>query len=322
MRRLKKKDVPAVVASAVLVSYLAALIVFGSSAGYQTDAYLEKPISSDQSAVTLNLDLVEVDPNQNTMDLTATPQLYGELGEPLASGSYVETPLTFVFDAYSEQTRWAPNPGDIQAAMPITLRLIGEVDNYPFDTYEAQLFAAVQERESAQSIAIPLFIHDLQEQIPGLSISSVQNAFLSNETNDESIELDRSNGLASVAWEIGRSPGVVLIVVLLAALILTGAFVSILITVAILRGKRPPSINSLGWLAAFLFALFSVRAQLPGAPPSGVLFDVVIFYPTVLVLVLLIAVNVAAWVSREDWDMENPIFAIRGKFPDGTHEGK
>jgi hypothetical protein len=111
-------------------------------------------------------------------------------------------------------------------------------------------------------------------------------------------------------------------VILLAALIYSGAVVSILITIAILRGKRPPSINSLGWLAAFLFALFSVRAQLPGSPPSGVLFDVVVFYPTVLVLVLLIAVNVSAWVAREDWDMENPISAIRGKFPEGTHDSK
>jgi hypothetical protein len=50
------------------------------------------------------------------------------------------------------------------------------------------------------------------------------------------------------------------------------------------------------------------------------LFDVIVFYPAVLILVLLIAVNVASWVARDDWDMENPIFAVRGKFPDGVHE--
>jgi hypothetical protein len=320
LKRLKKRDVPAVVAGLILLSYLTALVAFGSSANYTTDTYLANSIESDQSAVALKVDVVEVNANDGTMALNAVPQLFGDLGTAMASGSYVETPMTFVFDAYSEQTRWSPDAGEIQAAIPITLRLIGEVDNYPFDKYESQLFGAVTERESAQSISIPMFVHDGQEEIPGLAIQSTQVAFLSPETNDEAIELDRSSGLASLNWTITRSNGVVLIVVLLAALILTGAFVSILITVAIRRGKRPPSINSLGWLAAFLFALFSVRAQLPGSPPNGVLFDVVIFYPTVLTLVLLIAVNVAAWVSREDWDMENPVVATRGRFPQGTHD--
>jgi hypothetical protein len=317
---IRKQDVPVLVASALLLAYLAALFVAGSSSDYKTDEYLGTDFNQTQTSASLNIDIVSVNINDNTLDLVVTPELAGDLGTSLATGSYVETPLSFLFDAYSEQTRWSPNPGEIQGAMPMSLRLTGEVDNYPFDVYEALLFASVQERESANPNAIPLLMHDKQEEVTGFSISSRQEAFLSSDTNPESIEADRASGVASLEWSITRSLGAILIVVLMGALIVIGAAVSILITISILRGKRPPSINSLSWLAAFLFALFSVRSQLPGSPPSGILFDVIVFYPSVLILVLLIAVNVASWVARDDWDMENPIFAVRGKFPDGVHE--
>ena len=320
MKLIRKQDLPVVVASGLLLAYLAALIVAGSSSDYKTDEYLGTDFEQTQTSATLNLDIVAVNINDNTLDLVVTPELAGDLGTTLATGSYVETPISFLCDAYSEQTRWSPNPGEIQGAMPMSLRLTGEVDNYPFDVYEALLFANVQERESSNSNAIPLLINDKQEEVTGFSISSSQQAFLSSDTNAESIEADRASGVASLEWSISRSLGAILIVVLMGALIVIGAAVSVLITISILRGKRPPSINSLSWLAAFLFALFSVRSQLPGSPPSGVLFDVIVFYPAVLILVLLIAVNVASWVARDDWDMENPIFAVRGKFPDGVHE--
>jgi hypothetical protein len=88
---------------------------------------------------------------------------------------------------------------------------------------------------------------------------------------------------------------------------------SVLLTHAILRRRRPPSLNSLVWLAAFLFALFQVRSQLPGSPPSGVRFDMLIFFPTVLLLTTLILINVNLWINREDWDMENTNYAVAGR---------
>ena len=302
------------------MAYLVSLSIFGSSSSYQTDNFLGADYQTDDNVATLNMEVVSVNPEENTLELLAIPSLSGELGQSLQTGSYVLKPLSFIFDAYSEQTRWSPNAGDIQAAMPMKLRLLGEVDSYPFDSYEAQLFSSVQDREGSETQSVGLLVHDNVEQIPGFAISSRQVAFLSSETTESAIENDRATGVANLKWQINRSTGVVLIVILMAALIVTGAVVSVFITVSILRGKRPPSINSLAWLAAFLFALFSVRAQLPGAPPSGIIFDVIVFYPAVLILVLLIAVNVSAWVVREDWDMENPVFAVRGKFPQGTHD--
>ena len=65
-------------------------------------------------------------------------------------------------------------------------------------------------------------------------------------------------------------------------------------------------------ITCFLFAIFQVRSQMPGNPPSGVKFDMLIFFPVILLLICLIMVNVSQWNKREDWDMENHIIAIHG----------
>jgi hypothetical protein len=55
---------------------------------------------------------------------------------------------------------------------------------------------------------------------------------------------------------------------------------------------------------------------LPGDPPSGVRFDMFIFFPVILLLICLIMINVSLWNKREDWDMENHIIAIQGRRSD------
>ena len=97
---------------------------------------------------------------------------------------------------------------------------------------------------------------------------------------------------------------------------LLGAGVSVMITLSIIRGKRPPSMNALSWNAALLFAMFSVRTQLPGSPPNGILFDLWIFYPVILLLVMLIGITVVSWIMRDDWDVSNPVSAILGRRAD------
>lgn len=296
--------------------YLGVFFVSGISSDYSTDKYLAKKNDKlTENSVVLDLDVKSVDLENNSVDIAATPRLYGDIGYPMGNGSYVGVPLDFVFDAYSEQTRWSPTAGDIQAGMGLSLRLNGDIKSYPFDQYSATLYSMVSQRETASTVRIPLFLSDTQEQVPGLHITSKQTTVLNEKTSPATVKEDSDNGVGSAEWNISRSNGAILTVILLGALMLTGAIVSILITIAILRGKRPPSINSLGWLAAFLFAFFSVRSALPGNPPSGVLFDVVIFYPVVLILVLLIAVTVTSWILRDDWDLENPVYAIRGEFP-------
>jgi hypothetical protein len=92
---------------------------------------------------------------------------------------------------------------------------------------------------------------------------------------------------------------------LLALIIIIGAFSAVLMSLSIFNQHRPPSLSALGWLATFLFALVEMRANLPGEPPLGINLDLVITFPIVLIVMALIVLNAFLWMRRDDWDMEN-----------------
>ena len=149
------------------------------------------------------------------------------------------------------------------------------------------------------------------ENLPGFITSSsgvpnyIEKMYPKDSTLNEKIVSDLEKGQVTVQWTIKRQPGDVYAALLLAILMIISALASFAVTRAVWSGKRPPSINTLAWLAAFLFAMFQIRASLPGDPPNGNLYDLMIFYPILLMLLLQMAVVVYLWIKRDDWDLKN-----------------
>ena len=270
--------------------------------------------------VGMKLQSFEIDPNKGTFWITASPDLRGPSGETLQNGSYAEINLEYSLDVLYGDSVITTTTGTIAGGKSIPLRLVGNVDSYPFDRYSASTLVTVQQRMgfTDEALASSLDLSDPEATISGMTISSQQVPYTTDKS--DTIEGNYLEGIGSVNWTIGRTVSIQFLVVLIALLMISGLVVSILITRTILIGKRPPSMNALAWLAAFLFSLFSIRNQMPGAPPSGVLFDRWIFYPVVFGLVALVTVNVASWITRPDWDMENPIYSVLGEIPERFNE--
>jgi hypothetical protein len=155
---------------------------------------------------------------------------------------------------------------------------------------------------------------EIKEYLPGFKASSkteptyIPSMYPKGATNAEKIKSDIDKGNLVIKWGISRLPGDIYAALLLAILMIISGFSSILVTRAVWSGRRPPSINALAWLAAFLFAMFQIRASLPGDPPNGTLFDLLIFYPILIVLLSEMAIVVYLWVKRDDWDLKNVFF--------------
>lgn len=279
-----------------------------------TDINLDS--TQSQGFVGMKLQSSEIDPNKGTFWVTASPNLSGPSGEVLENGSYSNINLEYNIDVLYGDSVITTTTNTIAGGRTVPLRLVGSVDSYPFDRYSASTLVTVQQRMgfSEESLTSSLDLSDPAATISGMTISSKQVPFTTEKSN--TIEGNYLEGIGSVNWSIGRTVSIQFLVVLIALLMVSGLLVSILITRTILIGKRPPSMNALAWLAAFLFSLFSIRNQMPGSPPSGVLFDRWIFYPVVFGLVALVSVNVASWITRPDWDMENPIHSVLGQIPD------
>lgn len=310
--------------AAVFLIFMASIFGSANSSSYQADELLDVDyLAQTDDVVSLGYSITSIEPNDGLLQVIATPKLKGEYGEVLGSGSFVQTKLDFVFDAYTGQSFWQRDVSEIAGGMQVKVKLDGDQRNYPFDTYKSELIATAIDSSYENPTETGLYVQDEKELVPGFAITSeIFAASLPKDTPRadqlETIGLEQEIGISGVRWLVSRSFDTILTVGLLALLILLGAVVSVLITLSIIRGKRPPSMNALSWLAALLFAMFSVRTQLPGSPPNGILFDLWLFYPVVLLLVMLIAVTVISWVVRDDWDVANPVSAVLGKRIDNS----
>jgi hypothetical protein len=306
-----RKTAALLVLFSILFAYGFAAIT-GAGSGYSRDSFLQSSNKESSTGIGLDISADQVDVDRGIFRFTATPNLSGEYGESTGNGSFLQQPIAYSFDVFEGSTLVNPGAGELVGGQNLGIRLFGDPSNFPFDNYEGKFYVTAG-IDGYNSDAVPLNIQDKSTSIPGFSINSKYISFLSESTSKEEIKNDISQGTGLIRWEISRDFSTIFAVFLFGGLMLVGAVASLLMTFSIVRGNRPPSINSLTWLAAFLFAIFQVRSQMPGNPPSGVKFDMLIFFPVILLLICLIMVNVSQWNKREDWDMENSITAIRGK---------
>ena len=311
MQFQSRKTAALLVLFSILFAYGFAAIT-GAGSGYSRDSFLQSSNKESSKGIGLDISADQVDVDRGIFRFTATPNLSGEYGESTGNGSFLQQPIAYSFDVFEGSTLVNPGAGELVGGQNLGIRLFGDPSNFPFDNYEGKFYVTAG-IDGYNSDAVPLNIRDKSTSIPGFSINSKYISFLSESTSKEEIKNDISQGTGLIRWEISRDFSTIFAVFLFGGLMLVGAVASLLMTFSIVRGNRPPSINSLTWLAAFLFAIFQVRSQMPGNPPSGVKFDMLIFFPVILLLICLIMVNVSQWNKREDWDMENSITAIRGK---------
>jgi hypothetical protein len=250
--------------------------------------------------------LTRIDVPLSLAKVSLTPRFTNAFGEPTQNGALVLRDVEILVDSFQGNSVFTGEIGQILGRQEYDILLRGNTWRYPFDQYEAGV-----------SFVDPAFeqggfaLREKLENLPGYITSSegvpnyIDDMYPQKATITEKIVSDLEKGQITVQWEIKRQPGDVYAAMLLAILMLISAAASFSVTKAVWNGKRPPSINTLAWLAAFLFAMFQIRSSLPGDPPNGNLYDLLIFYPILLILLIQMAMVVYLWIKRDDWDLKN-----------------
>jgi hypothetical protein len=269
-----------------------------------TDPLLSsKSLNSDYK---FDISISKINIEDNSATITITPRLEGNYGEPTKNGSLTFKDVELLVDSYQGSGKFSAQVGQVIGRQEFKVLLKGNSWRYPFDNYLAGIGLLDSKFENQ-----PLSLKEVKEYLPGFRANSntIPNyrvdLYPKNSSKDEQIISDLNKGIAQIEWRVMRLPGDIYAAILLAILMLISAGASLSVTRAVWSGKRPPSINALAWLAAFLFAMFQIRASLPGTPPSGTLFDLVIFYPILIVLLAEMAAVVYLWIKRDDWDLKN-----------------
>ena len=293
-----------VASSLGLVFFIITPIIISALIQPTTDSLLE--VDSIKSDYKYDISISKIDIKDNSAIATITPRFQGNYGESTSNGSLTFKDVELLVDSYQGSGKFSAQVGQIIGRQEFKILLKGNSWRYPFDNYRADigLFDSKFENQA-------LSLTEVKEYLPGFRANSNtipnyrEDLYPANSTKSEKIISDLNKGIVQIEWKVMRLPGDIYAAILLAILMLISAGASVSVTRAVWSGKRPPSINALAWLAAFLFAMFQIRASLPGTPPSGTLFDLIIFYPILIVLLIEMAAVVYLWIKRDDWDLKN-----------------
>ena len=254
------------------------------------------------SAVDLFFSVTKIDLVSNkTIDANIRLYPSGEFGGSVSNGGWTSKSLELTYEGQN-LTNWQMLSNTLIGgrSLSIPIENINNVKYYPFDSYSTNWSARLQNDVSGEPV--PTFKSASIRSVPGYSISIKE---VTDKNDVSAPRIINFAGKTNLSIEFTRSNTHIFLALLLALIMIIGAYSAVLMSFYIYKQHRPPSLSSLGWLATFLFALVEMRQNLPGEPPLGINFDLIITFPILLIVMALIVLNAILWIKRDDWDMEN-----------------
>jgi hypothetical protein len=266
-------------------------------------SFLPEGMTTDGCPNILDVEVstIEVDPYETrTLNTLVTIYPQGNTGYQTASGGILKNSIQVMHES-TDETIFNIKSNKITGAHSVSIPLqnVANGNKYPFDVYQGTWVIFIE--DDATGEARPISMSISSHGISGFNVA-YKSASDDAVVGTRAVDLD---GTSKISYEVARSQTHKLMAFLLILITVTGVISSALVTIAVHRRIRPPSLAVLAWLATFLFALMQIRAEYPGNPPLGIFLDSIVTFPAIALLLFMIVMNAFAWLSRNDWDMEN-----------------
>ena len=214
-----------------------------------------------------------------------------------------------VLNAYDEGVPESQYIADYDGMTNYNSGILGIASSgYPFDSYLVDVGTTVTVNDGKGNwIPVPSSAYYSGSGIPGFQVGVDRVPYLSDAAGScqaSSIECgfspDWRNGQSRLQLHVRRSN--LTIALGLLGFLLAGicALTSLLLTIAVLRRVRTPSLNFIALHAVILFSLPAIRSSIPGNPSLGIALDAVIFFPSLVVVVTCLGVSAFLWITRDD----------------------
>jgi len=242
-----------------------------------------------------------------------------DLAQLFSSSGKVRVPITAFIDNVSTQSSYEYIPGDSIGAIPIVIDgtnpLALQNSNeyyYPFDQYSLDSYVKLKNGSGASKIdthnsnsyeffwpsQVAGYVFEVWR---GATFADTYDWFDTEAYDQDKISEQRKNGEISLLIKVSRSNSVKLASVLIYFGIILSCLALLIMTTFIFRGKRPSSVTALVWAAAQILGLFQIRQLLPDNPRLGILLDLYIFYPGVIVSLFCAIILTIFWVKKDDF---------------------
>nr|WP_233211459.1 DUF4436 domain-containing protein [Mycobacterium sp. shizuoka-1] len=180
--------------------------------------------------------------------------------------------------------------GAAPAEVTTTIDVNGDVNTWPFDTYQTEgISADLLIGEGDDRKIVPAKV-EIAGALQGWDLSSEQVAPAPAAKGDgDATQVTFSRALGPLAFDLG-------IVVVLITLPTIAIFTSVLVITRRKQFQMPFAT----WYAAMLFAIVPLRNILPGAPPPGAWIDVALVLWVIVALVTAMVMVVISWYRQVD----------------------
>jgi len=244
-----------------------------------------------------------------------------DLARIFSSSTVTDVPISAFIDNLSPVTSFKFKSGDSIGAIPIeidgtnplSLKNSNEI-YYPFDQYSLDTYVKLKNGDRNSEVIsnnsnsyeffwpsqVSGFVFDIWR---GATFADTYDWFNSEAYEEEKIAEQRENGEISVLIKVSRSTSVKFASILIYLGILLSCAALLIITIYVWRDKRPSSVTALVWAAAQILGLFQLRDLLPDNPREGILLDLYIFYPGVIVSLSCATVLSIIWVKKDDFQI-------------------
>lgn len=267
------------VAIGVFVLVYAVVLLLYHRSGQTTGIEDDGPPPTDGVTIVLSLSAVNAD--RSTVDAALTIVPGQDLIDP-RTGALRERVQVFL-DPLSGSYPLTFDPEIGIYALPVTVRLDGNLEGWPFDQYTVAMTTSASRITADGRVPIPYDVQVTGHVIHGWRITATPQV---PQPEGEALAFD------IVAKRAGGTlvMGLLLILVLIALPAL--AFFVVFETVT--RRKKVEA-TYFSWFAALLFATVPIRGFLPGAPPPGSWVDVAVVVWVLAGLVTALGIYVWCW---------------------------
>lgn len=234
--------------------------------------------SDTTNYVAITAQVLDVDPTSDQMQVRITLRPVGSYAR---TDGTLAVPLQLNVDGVpggQDSFEAGHSPVPVES----TLSLVGDLGQYPFDSYTSSLVVEVSRPNSTKLIPIRLTTTGGQRD---WAIAPSASAIRNGNALTTTIGVRRGNA------SIGFAMFELVLMAILAAIALAITYTTVIV-------GRPLEFSYFTWLGALIFALPAVRSALPGNPPIGTLGTVIFFFPALATVTVCMLVAAITFVHR------------------------
>ena len=276
------------------IGYVLGIIAYGiSTRGGEASGDATRGVEPGQ--VSVSISPMSIAAEQGTMTVSVT--VAADASRLDASGG-LANPIGLTMEPVLEAGFLILDKGTIPGTFQRTIRVPGNVRNYPFDNYRTTLVVAAAENQNGSWQPLTVVGGLTRDDLTGWGISAAPaEAGEGAELDADSGQVFKAGpGALSLDLVLTRSMPTKTVSLVTLALMAAIGILALVAVRAVATRRRKQEMTMTSWFAALIFALLPLRLGLPGAPPLGSWIDVLVYFWVLIAVMIGLVWWILVWL--------------------------